>query len=80
MNTNDAFSAFRLGSYNNFLRLKIMGDTIDVYAIGLTDVPNRNEWQPNPKSTRANSDEPVFIPTVPLAPHLIEKVEVRPTK
>ena len=35
MNTNDAFSAFRLGSYNNFLRLKIVGDTIDVYAIGL---------------------------------------------
>ncbi len=76
MNYNDAFSAFRLGLYNNFLRLRIKGDTLEIFAIGLQEVPKRHEWTANPKAARGNPDEPVFIPSTPLRPHLIEKVAV----
>ncbi|MGE0752804.1 metallophosphoesterase [Pseudorhodoplanes sp.] len=79
MNRNDSFSSFRLGGYNNFLRIHIKGETAEVYAIGLKDVPHRDDWIDNTKSklgpdSRRNPDEPVFVPTKPLEPHLIEKV------
>ncbi|AXK79530.1 hypothetical protein DW352_02745 [Pseudolabrys taiwanensis] len=76
MNYNDAFSAFRMGRYNNFLRLKIKGGSLEIFAVGLTEVPKRKDWAPNPRATRGNPEEPVFIPTKPLTPHIIEKVTV----
>jgi hypothetical protein len=76
MNYNDAFSAFRLNRYNNFLRLRIKGDNVDVYAVGLDEVPARDQWRANPKAAKGNPDEPVFIPEPPLQPHLIEKFTV----
>ena len=76
MNYNDAFSAFRMGRYNNFLRLKIDGDHIEIFAVGLKDIPNRQQWQPNPKAAHGNPEESVFISSVPLQPHLIEKIVV----
>jgi hypothetical protein len=81
MNRNDAFSSFRLGSYNNFLRVRISGDTAEVFAIGLEDVPRRKDWKDNPKhKPPGHPDEPVFIPERPLKPHLIERVTVTPAK
>jgi hypothetical protein len=84
MNRNDSFSSFRLGGYNNFLRIRLNGETAEVYAIGLMDVPHRDDWIDNPKSKigpdgRRNSDEPVFVPKKPLQPHLIEKVTTTAT-
>lgn len=77
MNHNDAFSAFRLGNYNNFLRIKIKGNNLEIFAIGLKEVPKREDWVANPKSGKPrNPDEPVFVPKVPLNPHIIEKVVV----
>lgn len=43
MNRNDAFSALRLGQYNNFLRVRIDGDNVDIFAVGLDDVPHRDD-------------------------------------
>lgn len=76
MNTNDAFSAFRLGRYNNFLRFKITGDKVEIYAVGLTDVPDRDDWiaNPTPNYVRGKTPGPVFVPRQPLQPHLIERV------
>lgn len=74
MNHNDAFSAFRLGAYNNFLRIRIKDDELQIYAIGLEDVPQRHEWSANPK--RGEPGEPVFVSSTPLSPHLIEKIAV----
>ena len=76
MNTNDAFSAFRLGRYNNFLRFKIKDDNVEIYAVGLTDVPKRNGWisNPAPHYVRGVTPGPVFTPREPLQPHLIEKI------
>jgi hypothetical protein len=76
MNYNDAFSAFRLGRYNNFLRLRIKGDNLEIFVIGLQDVPKRHEWTANPGAALGNPDEPTFVPSTPLRPHLIEKVVV----
>lgn len=72
MNDNDAFSAMRLDGYRHFLRMRIIDDTVTVYAIGLDRVPTRDEWRNNPKS-EANPTAPWFIAEPPLAPHLIEK-------
>ncbi len=36
MNHNDAFGALRLDLYRHFLRLKIIGNQITVYPVGLT--------------------------------------------
>jgi hypothetical protein len=76
MNRNDAFSALRIGQYNNFLRLRIQGDEIQVHAIGLENVPQRDDWNDNRKYKPGNPDEPRWVPSKPLAPHLIEKFVV----
>ena len=74
MNYNDAFSALRLNRFNNFLRLRIKDDNIEVFAIGLNDVPKRSQWVANPKARHGNPEEPVFIATPDLQPHLIERI------
>jgi hypothetical protein len=68
MNYNDAFSAFRMNRYNNFLRLRIHGDSVDVFAIGLQDVPERSDWRRNPSAADGNPEEPVYIPSQPCSP------------
>ena len=50
MNHNDAFSAMRVFDYRHFLRIRILGDQITVYPVGLERVPRRSEWQDNPAS------------------------------
>jgi hypothetical protein len=76
MNRNDAFSALRIGRYNNFLRLRIEGDELHAYAIGLEAVPLRDDWDENPNYKMGNPDEPRWRPSTPLQPHLIEKFTV----
>jgi hypothetical protein len=70
LNHNDAFSAMRLDSHRNFLRMRIKGDEVTIYPIGLDRVPRRDEWRIN--TQRAGSPAPVYVPMSPLAPHLIE--------
>jgi hypothetical protein len=83
MNRNDAFSAFRLGRYNNFLRICIRGEEMEIFAVGLDDVPKRGDWIANPNATKPNKEgkrnpeEPVFIVKPDLQPHLIEKFAVK---
>lgn len=35
MNRNDAFSALRIGAYNNFVRMKITEDNVEFFVVGL---------------------------------------------
>ncbi|MBR0863474.1 hypothetical protein JQ614_17185 [Bradyrhizobium diazoefficiens] len=79
INRNDAFSALRLGQYNNFLRLRIDGDKVDIFAVGLDDVPHRDDWIANPDCppARNNPYEPVFTARNGLKPHLIESIRVQ---
>lgn len=76
MSRNDSFSALRIGRYNNFLRIRIDGDNVEIFAIGLENVPHRDDWIDNPKMKQPG--EPHFIPKQgkELKPHLIEKVRV----
>jgi hypothetical protein len=70
MNHNDAFSAMKLDRYRNFLRLRVLGDTLTVYPVGLDEVPRRHQWRENP----ARSTDPaasVFVPEPAMEPHLI---------
>ncbi|WKA26381.1 metallophosphoesterase [Bradyrhizobium roseum] len=76
MNRNDAFSALRIGRFNNFVRLRIQDDEVALFAIGLEDVPHRDDWNENPAYKRGFPDEPRWIPKTPLKPHLIEKIVV----
>jgi hypothetical protein len=76
MNRNDAFSALRIGAYNNFMRLKIKEDSIEAFAVGLENVPHRDDWMLNPKHKPNTPNEPRFIPGTPLQPHLIEKFKI----
>ena len=72
MNRNDAFSALRIGAYNNFVRMKISEDRVDVFVVGLEHVPSRDEWEKNSNHKPNTPDEPRFVPKDPLRPHLIE--------
>lgn len=76
MSRNDSFSALRIGHYNNFLRIRIDGDAVEIYAIGLENVPDRDDWIDNPKMKEPG--QPHFIPAEgkELKHHLIEKVVV----
>jgi len=44
---NDAFSAMRLDSHRHFLRIRVVGDQITVFPIGIDRVPMRDEWTLN---------------------------------
>ena len=72
------FAPHRVG-YNNFLRLRLAEDGFDVFAVGLEEVPSRDDWIANPKHKQGHpdSEQPVFLPKVDLKPHLIEKVSVQ---
>ncbi len=69
-NHNDVFSAMRLDSHRNFLRLRIQNDEVTVYPVGLDRVPKRREWRMN--TQRAGSPPPAYVPMSPLTPRLIE--------
>ncbi|PIK73958.1 hypothetical protein CS379_05225, partial [Methylobacterium frigidaeris] len=43
-----AFSAMRLDSYRHFLRIKLEGEVLTIYPLGLDRVPTRSEWRQNP--------------------------------
>jgi hypothetical protein len=70
LNHNDAFSAMRLDSHRNFLRLRIKDDAVTIYPIGLDRVPRRDEWRRN--TERRGSPPPAYVAVSPLAPRLIE--------
>jgi hypothetical protein len=69
-NHNDAFSAMRLDSHRNFLRIRIQNNEVTIYPVGLDRVPKRREWRMN--TMRAGSPPPAYVPISPLAPRLIE--------
>jgi hypothetical protein len=69
-NHNDAYSAMRLDSHRNFLRIRVQNDTLTIYPIGLDRVPKRHEWRMN--TARIGSPPPAYVPISPLAPRLIE--------
>jgi hypothetical protein len=82
MNRNDAFSSFRLGSFNNFLRLRIQNEQLEVFVVGLDDVPRRDGWRSNPiknplQGDKRNQDVPIFVPKKDFTPHLIESFSVQ---
>lgn len=64
---NDAFSSLRLTDYKNFLRLKIEGEVLTIYPIGLRRVPSRLEWQ------RENGrPDGRLVPRFGMSPHLVD--------
>ncbi len=71
MHTNDGFSAMQIEGYKNFVRLRIKGDELTIYPIGLERVPSDEQWKDNPKAAE-NSPEPKLVPTQPLKPSFIE--------
>ncbi len=71
INHNDAFSAMRLNSFRNFLRIRILGNQITVYPIGMDRVPERDEWIDNPESA-SNPLASWFVSKRKLEPKLLE--------
>jgi hypothetical protein len=65
--TNDAFSALRIADYKNFLRMKIDGEVLTIYPIGLRRTPSRLEWQRESGKPNAR-----FVPRMGIAPELID--------
>jgi hypothetical protein len=70
MNHNDAFSSMRKDSFRHFLRLRIKGEHLTIFAIGIDSVPQRSEWRENKQRVKPTS--PRIIPIEGLAPKLIE--------
>ncbi len=74
LHANDAFSAMRLDSYRQFLRMKLTPDSLTIYPIGIDRSPTRDQWEPNPNAGPGKPDEPVYKPKPDaLQPHLIER-------
>ena len=69
---NNAFSAMRLDSYRHFIRLKIEGDKITIYPIGIDKSPKREDWKFNEFYKKGTQDIPVIVPKIDLEQHLIE--------
>ena len=71
MNHNDAFSAMRLDSYRHFLRIKIVGDQLQIYPLGVDTVPSRHEWIDNPEGG-SDPSASYFLPPKNFKVRLIE--------
>jgi len=70
-NHNDAFSAMKLDSFRNFLRIRIRGDEATVFPIGVDSIPRRTDWELN--ETRSPQNPSIFEPKEDsLKAHLIE--------
>lgn len=67
---NDAFSAIRRDSHRHFLRIRICGDEVTLFPIGLDRPPRRRDWRVN--AGGEGRPAPAYVPATPLAPHLIE--------
>ena len=70
---NDAFSAMRLDSYRHFIRMKIDGNKLTVFPVGIDKSPSRGDWKKNEKYEQGSQSEPFFVPTKPLGQHFIEE-------
>jgi hypothetical protein len=64
---NDAFSALRLADYKNFLRMKIEGEVLTIYPVGLRRCPTRFEWRRD--GDRADAR---YVSRTGLSPELID--------
>lgn len=71
---NSAFSAMRLNSHRHFVRMKIEGDQLTIYPVGLDKSPKRKDWtfNGNYEDANPNQDTPAIIPTKQLGQKLIE--------
>ncbi len=67
---DEAFSALRVQSYRNFLRLRLSDNALTIYPVGIDKVPGRAKWAKNQNSSENNP--PVYVVNPPLEPHLIE--------
>lgn len=72
MHANDAFSAMRLDSYRHFLRLKIDGDKLTVYPIGIDQSPKRSDWKFDEERNEDDQNAPIIIPMRSLGQKFIE--------
>jgi hypothetical protein len=72
---NDAFSAMKLDSHRHFLRMRILGDRLEIYPVKLEKVPTRSAWRVNPQRA-SDASASVFVADPPLAPELIEDAVV----
>ena len=70
--SNNAFSALRLNSYRHFIRMKIEGDKLTIYPIGIDQSPKRADWKFNEDYKEETQDTPVIVPIKALGQHLIE--------
>lgn len=69
---NDAFSVMRLDSFRHFLRLKINGDELTAYPVGIDRSPPRSGWKKNGNFVEGDQNTPFFVPRNGLGQHLIE--------
>lgn len=72
MNHNDAFSAMRLDCHRHFLRIRIKGDEVTIFPVGLDRAPRRRDWRINPNWNADSSSEPAYRSNDELQPRLIE--------
>jgi hypothetical protein len=70
LNHNDAFSSMRRNSHRHFVRMRIKDEEVTLYPVGLDEIPERSQWQPN--SSNVGRPPPKLVPTDPLRPHFIE--------
>lgn len=71
LNNNDAFSAMKLDSHRHFLRIRIQGDTLQIFPVAVDRVPKRDEWAENPQRSKKPLAS-VFVPPETMVPHLVE--------
>src|SRR5207253_2175123 len=70
LNHNDAFSSMRRNSHRHFVRMRLCGDELTLFPVGLDDIPKRDHWREN--TSELGSPPPYFVPDELLEPHLIE--------
>jgi hypothetical protein len=80
MHYNEGFSSMQMEGYKNFLRIKIKGDELTVYPVGIKEIPGSRDWVKNPKAKKG-STEPILVSRAKIKAEFIEApVVINPQK
>lgn len=77
---NDGYSSMRLDSHRHFLRMKVQGDQLTIYPIGVDQSPSRSDWKFNECDQENDQSASIVVPKEAISTRLIEgPVEIRAT-
>ena len=78
LHTNEVFAAQRIEHRKNFLRMQVVGDTINCWAVGIDHIPPAEAWEVSQEASPLDPDFELnpFLLKKPFNPRVIDHFSV----